>query len=53
MPDYREMYLKMFRASEEAINILITVQRECEEHYVDHPEPELTVISMPQMESHD
>ena len=34
MPDYKEMYLKMVRASEKAINILIEAQRECEEMYV-------------------
>ena len=34
MPDYREMYLKMLHASEKAINILIGVQRECEELYI-------------------
>ena len=34
MPDYKEMYLKMVRASEKAINILIEAQRECEELYL-------------------
>lgn len=34
MPDYKEMYLKMVRASERAINILIEAQRECEEMYL-------------------
>ena len=34
MPDYKEMYLKLFRASEEAVNILIAVQQECEELYL-------------------
>ena len=29
MPDYKEMYLKMVRASERAINILIEAQRKC------------------------
>ena len=33
-PDYKEMYLKMVRASEDAINILIEAQRECEEMYI-------------------
>lgn len=47
MPDYKEMYLKMFRASEEAINILITAQQECEELYISHPEPELKVVPLP------
>ena len=34
MPDYKEMYLTMIQASEEAINILIKAQRECEEIYL-------------------
>lgn len=44
MPDYREMYLKMMRASEEAIRILIKAQRECEELYLSADEPEITVL---------
>ena len=47
MPDYKEMYLKMFRAAEEAVNILITAQRECEEIYISSPEPEFQVIPLP------
>ena len=43
MPDYKEMYLKMARASERAINILIETQRECEEMYISASE--LTVFS--------
>lgn len=46
MPDYKEMYLKIFRASEQAINILISVQRECEELYVSSPEMELRIIEL-------
>ena len=42
MPDYKEMYFKMVRASEQAINILIKAQQECEEMYISGPE--LTVI---------
>lgn len=38
MPDYKEMYLKLFRASEEAVNTLIAAQRECEELYISQPE---------------
>ena len=41
MPDYKEMYLKLFRASEEAVNLLIAAQRECEELYMNAPDPEL------------
>lgn len=46
MPYYKEMYLKMFRASEEAVNILIAAQQECEELYISFPEPELHVIPL-------
>lgn len=44
MPDYKEMYLTMVRASEKAINILIAAQRECEELYLSSPEPEITIL---------
>lgn len=44
MPDYKETYLKMFRASEEAVNILIAAQRACEELYISSPEPELRLL---------
>ena len=40
MPDYKEMYLHLFRASEEAINRLIAAQRACENRYVEASEPE-------------
>lgn len=35
MPDYKEMYLKLFRAAEDAISILIQAQNECEEIYIE------------------
>lgn len=35
MLDYREMYLTMLRASEQAIKILTEAQQQCEEMYVD------------------
>jgi len=31
---YKEMYLKMIRETEKAINLLIQAQRECEEMYL-------------------
>ena len=37
MPDYKEMYLKLFRATERAMNILIAAQRECEEMFISSP----------------
>ena len=42
--DYKEMYLKMMRASEEAIRILIQAQQECEEMYVSAQKTELIVL---------
>ena len=33
---YKEMYLKMVRASEEALNILIKVQQDCENMYIKY-----------------
>jgi hypothetical protein len=47
MPNYKEMYLTMFRASEQAANILLTAQQECEEHYISSPEPEFKVVALP------
>ena len=41
MPDYKEMYLTLFRATEEALRVLIDAQRACEELYLSAPEPEL------------
>lgn len=40
MPDYKEMYLKLFRASEEAVNMLIAAQQECEELYLSEEDKE-------------
>lgn len=44
MADYRKMYLTMLKASEEAINLLIKAQQECEELYISSPEPEIRVL---------
>lgn len=45
MVDYKEMYKKMFQASEMAINILIRAQRECEEMYISAPESKLIPLN--------
>ena len=45
MPDYKEMYLSLFRATEKAINLFIAAQQECEKLYLSAPEPELLVLS--------
>ena len=44
MPDYKEMYLKMVRASEQAIRILVKAQQECEELYISAPEQDLRIL---------
>lgn len=36
--NYKEMYLRMMRATEDAINILIQAQQECEEMYISAEE---------------
>ena len=41
-PDYKELYYKLFRATEDAIQLLIRAQEECEELYLaaeDEEEP--------------
>ncbi len=38
--DYKEMYLKMVRASEDAVRTLIKAQQECEEIYLATTEPD-------------
>ena len=47
MPDYKEMYLTMIRASEKVINTLAEAQRECEEMVLSAGEPELIVLKRP------
>ena len=44
MPDYKEMYLKLMRATEQAIRILIEAQQECEELYLNAEEPALVIL---------
>ena len=44
MPDYKQMYLEMVRATERAIAILAAAQRKCEECYISCAETELTVL---------
>ena len=39
MVDYEQMYYKMNRAMEKAINILVAAQRECEEDYLKQTDP--------------
>ena len=45
MPDYQKMYFTLFKATENAIKLLISAQRTCEEMYIAAKEPELTILS--------
>ena len=45
MPDYKELYFKMMRATEESIQILIQAQQACEEETLQEPEkPKLLIL---------
>ncbi|MEG1994382.1 MAG: hypothetical protein RR048_05670 [Oscillospiraceae bacterium] len=46
MPNYKELYFKLFRATEKAIRLLTTAQQECEELYLNQPEIDLKVLSI-------
>lgn len=45
MPDYKELYLGLFRATEKAINILVEAQQKAEEQYLSSPEVAMSVLS--------
>ena len=47
MADYKEMYTHMAREVEKAVRILQQAQLDCEELYINSPEPELTVLNKP------
>ena len=46
VPDYKEMYFTLFRASEQAIDTLIQAQRMCEELYLDEQESDSKIVSL-------
>ena len=50
MPDYKEMYLQMVRATEAAMDLLIQAQQACEELYLSDPAPELKLVELPEKE---
>ncbi|MBQ7859238.1 MAG: hypothetical protein IJ347_03770 [Faecalibacterium sp.] len=41
MPDYKQQYLDLFRASEQAIRILVQAQQAAEQAVLDAPPPPL------------
>lgn len=44
MADYREMYLRLFRATTKAIEMLTEAQQECEEIYLSAEEEMLPLL---------
>lgn len=48
MPDYKKMYLRLFQASEDAINLLIEAQRECEEMFLADKVQQPIVLPKPE-----
>ena len=44
IPDWKEMYLHLFRAMEQSIDIQTDAQQQCEEMYISAPEHELRVL---------
>lgn len=47
MPNYQEMYLHLMRETERAVRILIQAQQDCEEMFLDSPEPSLIRLDPP------
>lgn len=48
MPDYKEMYLTLMGATENAIKALILAQRKAEEIYISEPEPDMRLFVLPE-----
>lgn len=60
MPDYKAMYFRMAHETERAtdfiataMEILVEVQKECEEMYINAEEPELVVLNFSENETPD
>ena len=51
VPDYKYMYFKLFHATEDAINLLISAQQEAEEIYLSEPEPKMKLIDIKQKDT--
>ncbi len=42
--DYKELYFKLFRATNQAVELLIAAQQECEELYCSAADSELRLL---------
>lgn len=47
MADYKAMYRHLFQQTERAVRIIQQAQLECEEIYINTPEPKLTLLDKP------
>lgn len=47
MPEYKSMYLKLFNAITDAINILQKAQTEAEEIFISQENPEIILLDKP------
>ena len=50
MANYKKMYLKMAKAFDKAINILIKAQQDAEEIYLSSPESAVQVLPLKEKE---
>ena len=53
MPDYKEMYAKLFRSQTKAINILQEAQKETEDMYIEAEPPSIVLLPTEQAETDD
>ena len=51
MADYKKMYLTLLNGIEEAIDILVKAEQECEEIYINSPEAEIHLLKTDEKES--
>ena len=51
MPDYKQMYLSLFRSCTKTIELLQSAQREAEAIYISKEEAELELLPNPEMDA--
>ncbi len=44
MPNYKEMYVTLFRSQTKAIDLLQKAQQETEDMYIESDEPEIKIL---------
>jgi len=53
MPDFKQMYTKLFQTQSQVIEILQQAQRDTEEMYIEAEPPSLTVFSQKDPKNND